>query len=138
MRLLFKRVTKLKNMNEKPQWFLIETEQEYNQAIARYEQIKDATAGAEHKEKLLLVHLIENYENSLWDLPEVNPVEMIKIRMDDFGYKAADLATVYGDKGTISKVLNYKQPLSLNMIRKFSEFLHLPASALVKEYKLPN
>lgn len=138
MRLLFKRVTKLKNMNEKPQWFLIETEQEYNQAIARYEQIKNATAGAEHKEKLLLVHLIENYENSLWDLPEVNPVEMIKIRMDDFGYKAADLATVYGDKGTISKVLNYKQPLSLNMIRKFSEFLHLPASALVKEYKLPN
>lgn len=125
-------------MNEKPHWFLIETEQEYNQAIARYEQIKDAQAGAEYKEKLLLVHLIENYENSLWDLPEVNPIEMIKIRMDDFGYKAADLATAYGDKGTISKVLNYKQPLSLNMIRKFSELLHLPSSALVKEYKLNN
>jgi len=125
-------------MKEKSQWFLIETEQEYNQAIARYEQIKNTTAGSELKEKLLLVHLIENYENSLWDLPEVNPVEMIKIRMDDFGYKAADLATVYGDKGTISKVLNYKQPLSLTMIRKFSEFLHLPASALVKEYKIPN
>lgn len=125
-------------MNEKPQWFLLETEQEYNKAVARYEQIKDATAGAEYKEKLLLVHLIENYENSLWNLPEVNPVEMIKIRMDDFGYKAADLATVYGDKGTISKVLNYKQHLSLSMIRKFSEFLHLPASELVKEYKLLN
>ena len=125
-------------MNKNPQWFLIETEQEYNQAIARYEQIKDATAGADHKEKLLLVHLIENYENSLWDLPEVNPVEMIKIRMDDFGYKAADLANVYGDKGTISKVLNYKQHLSLTMIRKFSKLLHLPASALVKEYELYN
>jgi HTH-type transcriptional regulator/antitoxin HigA len=125
-------------MKEKPQWFLIETEQEYDQAIARYEQIQDATDGADHKEKLLLVHLIENYENNLWDLPEVDPVEMIKIRMDDFGYKATDLATVYGDKGTISKVLNYKQPLSLNMIRKFSKLLHLPASALVKEYKLPN
>ena len=125
-------------MKEKSQWFLIETEQEYNQAIARYEQIKNTTAGSELKEKLLLVHLIENYENSLWDLPEVNPVEMIKIRMDDFGYKAADLATVYGDKGTNTKVLNNKQPLSLTMIRKFSEFLHLPASALVKEYKIPN
>lgn len=125
-------------MNEKLQWFLIETEQEYNDAIARYEQVKNATAGAEHKEKLLLVHLIENYENSLWDLPNVDPVEMIKIRMEDFGYKAADLANVYGDKGTVSKVLNYKQHLSLNMIRKFSEFLHLPASELVKEYKLPN
>jgi len=123
-------------MNQKPQWFLIETEQEYNKAIERYEQVKYATAGAEHKEKLLLVHLIENYENTLWDLPDVNPVEMIKIRMDDFGYKAADLAAVYGDKGTVSKVLNYKQPLSLTMIRKFSELLHLPASALLKEYTL--
>ena len=123
-------------MNEKPQWFLIETEQEYNQAIARYEQIKNATVGADHKEKLLLAHLIENYENGLWDVPEVNPIEAIKIRMEDFGYKASDLAIVYGDKGTLSKVLNYKQPLSLNMIRKFSEFLRLPASALLKEYKL--
>ncbi|MEO6849839.1 MAG: XRE family transcriptional regulator [Mucilaginibacter sp.] len=124
-------------MNGKPQWFLIKTEQEYNNAIARYEMIKCATEGEDHKEKLLLVHLIENYENELWDLPEVDPVEMIKIRMEDFGYKAADLAAVYGDKGTISKVLNYKQALSLTMIRKFSEFLHLPASALLKEYTLP-
>jgi HTH-type transcriptional regulator/antitoxin HigA len=123
-------------MSEKTQWFLIETKQEYQKAIKRFEEIEYATAGAEHKEKLLLVHLIQSYEDSLWDLPEVNPVEMIKIRMDDFGYKAADLAAVYGDKGTVSKVLNYKQPLSLTMIRKFSELLHLPASALLKEYSL--
>lgn len=123
-------------MSEKAQWFLIETEQEYNSAVERYEQVKSAITGEDHKEKLLLVYLIENYENTLWDLPGVNPVEMIKIRMDDFGYKAADLAAVYGDKGTISKVLNYKQPLSLTMIRKFSELLHLPASALLKEYSL--
>ena len=123
-------------MHQKPQWFLIETDQEYEKAVERFEQIQYATTGADYKEMLLLVHLIENYENSLWDLPEVNPIEMIKIRMDDLGYKAADLAAVYGDKGTVSKVLNYKQPLSLTMIRKFSELLHLPASALLKEYSL--
>jgi HTH-type transcriptional regulator/antitoxin HigA len=120
----------------KKHWFLLETEQQYNEAVARYETIKYATAGEDHQEKLLLVHLISNYENKNWDLPEVDPVEMIKIRMDDFGYKASDLAAVYGDKGTVSKVLNYKQPLSLTMIRKFSEFLRLPAAALVKEYDL--
>ncbi|HAL80821.1 MAG TPA: XRE family transcriptional regulator, partial [Mucilaginibacter sp.] len=58
------------------------------------------------------------------------------IRMEDFGYKAADLANVYGDKGTISKVLNYKQPLSLTMIRKFSKLLRLPVDSLLKEYRL--
>lgn len=123
-------------MEPKAQWFLIKTEQEYNIAVGRYEQIKDAKTGIEHEEKLLLAHLISDYENQQWDLPKVDPVEMIKIRMADFGYKAADLAAVYGDKGTISKVLNYKQPLSLTMIRKFSQYLHLPVADLVKEYKL--
>ena len=120
----------------KKHWFLLETEQQYNEAVARYETIKYATAGEDHQEKLLLVHLIANYEEKNWDLPEVDPVEMIKIRMEDFGYKASDLAAVYGDKGTVSKVLNYRQPLSLTMIRKFSELLRLPAASLVKEYDL--
>ena len=124
-------------MNTKPQWFLIETEEEYNAVTARYEEVKYAKKGTdEHREKMLLVHLIVEYENSLWDFPEVDPIEMIKIRMEDFGYKPSDLATVYGDKGTISKVLNYKQALSLTMIRKFSEFLRLPVNSLTKEYKL--
>ncbi|NHA03242.1 XRE family transcriptional regulator [Mucilaginibacter sp. HC2] len=120
----------------KKHWFLLETERQYDDAVARYETIKYATAGEDHQEKLLLAHLIERYENKHWDLPEVDPVEMIKIRMEDFGYRAADLAAVYGDKGTVSKVLNYKQPLSLTMIRKFSELLRLPISALTKEYDL--
>ncbi|TFF33239.1 helix-turn-helix domain-containing protein [Mucilaginibacter psychrotolerans] len=124
-------------MSRKIQWFLIETEQDYEQAMERFEEIKYAPNDSEeHREKLLLVHLIESYENNLWNLPEVDPIEMIKIRMDDFGYKAADLANAYGDKGTVSKVLNYKQPLSLNMIRKFSELLRLPVSALIKEYQI--
>jgi HTH-type transcriptional regulator/antitoxin HigA len=118
-------------------WFLIETEQDYNKVTARYEEIKAASKGSdEHKEKLLLVYLISEYENKESELPEVDPIEMIKIRMEDFGYKSADLAEVYGDKGTVSKVLNYKQSLSLNMIRKFSELLRIPAEALLKEYDL--
>lgn len=118
-------------------WFLIENEQDYNLATKRYEEIKAATKGSvEHKEKLLLAHLISQYESNESELPDVDPVEMIKIRMEDFGYKSADLAKVYGDKGTISKVLSYKQSLSLTMIRKFSELLHIPAEELLKEYDL--
>lgn len=119
------------------QWFLIENKAEYQQAIDRYEQIREAKKGSdEHKEKLLLAFLINQYEEKQWSIPPVDPIEMIKIRMEDFGYNANDLAKVYGDKGTVSKVLNYKQPLSLNMIRKFSKFLRIPTDALTKEYKL--
>lgn len=120
-------------------WFLIETEEEYNEATIRYEAVQEAAKGSlEHKEKLLLAFLINQYEEKQWNLPEVDPIETIKIRMEDFGYKPADLAKAYGDKGTISKVLNYKQPLSLKMIRLFSKLLRIPADALTKEYKLSN
>ena len=121
----------------KPQWFLIQSEQDYNIAIDRYEEVRRAPKGTlEHKEKMLWVHLISQYEKATSTLPEVDPIELIKIRMEDFGYKPSDLAKEYGDKGTVSKVLNYKQSLSLTMIRKFSELLNLPTQELVKEYAL--
>lgn len=118
-------------------WLPITTEQEYKEATQRFEEIYDIEKDSPHyKEMLLLSLLINDYEKKHFRLPEVDPIEMIKIRMEDFGYTATDLAKEYGDKGTISKVLNYKQPLSLNMIRLFSKMLRIPADALTKEYKL--
>jgi HTH-type transcriptional regulator / antitoxin HigA len=118
-------------------WSIIETRKEYEKACERFEEINEAKKGSVYyKEMLLLALLINQYEKKQWSLPEVDPIEMIKIRMEDFGYTASDLAKEYGDKGTISKVLNYKQPLSLNMIRLFSKMLRIPADALTKEYKL--
>lgn len=119
------------------QWYILETKGDYEKATARFEEINDATKGtSEHKEMLLLALLINQYEEKRWSIPPVDPIEMIKIRMEEFGYTATDLAKEYGDKGTISKVLNYKQPLSLTMIRKFSKLLRIPADALTKEYKI--
>jgi HTH-type transcriptional regulator/antitoxin HigA len=119
------------------QWFLIENKEDYEKATNRYEEIREAKKGTdEHIEKLLLAFLINQYEEKQWSIPVVDPIEMIQIRMEDFGYTASDLAKEYGDKGTISKVLNYKQPLSLNMIRIFSKMLRIPADSLTKEYKL--
>lgn len=124
-------------MTTKSQWFLIDSEQDYSKATARYEEVKRAPKGSEeHKEKLLLAHLIAGYEEKHATLPEVDPVELIKIRMEEFGYKSSDLAKEYGDKGTVSKVLNYKQTLSLAMIRKFGQLLRIPVEALIKEYEI--
>jgi HTH-type transcriptional regulator/antitoxin HigA len=118
-------------------WFLIEDETEYQRAMARFQEIKYAkNDDPDYREKMLLLHIIHDYEQKTSTLPELNPIEFIKIRMEDFGYKASDLAREYGDKGTVSKVLNYKQALSLNMIRKFSKILRIPPEILIKEYKL--
>jgi HTH-type transcriptional regulator/antitoxin HigA len=118
-------------------WYLCETLVDYEKAMDRYQELKYAKKGSvEHKEKMLLVTLIEEYEKANTNLPDLDPIELIKIRMEDFGYQQSDLAAVYGDKGTVSKVLNYKQPLSLNMIRIFSKKLRIPAASLIKEYDL--
>lgn len=118
-------------------WYILEDEAEYEKASKRFQQIKYAKKGSpDHKEKMLLAFLIDDYGKKHSTLPELDPIEFIKIRMEDFGYKPADLAREYGDKGTVSKVLNYKQALSLTMIRKFSKILRIPAEELIKEYEL--
>lgn len=130
-------MTTITHNKKSAQWLLIENEKEYKEATARFEEIREAEKDTpEYREMLLLVHLISVYEEKKWNLPEVDPIEMIKIRMEDFGYNASDLAREYGDKGTVSKVLNYKQALSLTMIRKFSKLLRIPVDALTKEYAL--
>lgn len=123
------------NFMTKRTWYLIETDAEYKRASERFEEVKQAPKGTvAHKEKMMLEILIHHYDQKRWSMPDVDPVEFIKIRMEEFGYKPRDLSEMYGDKGTVSKVLNYKQPLSLTMIRKFSKLLHIPAGALTKEY----
>lgn len=119
------------------QWYLIENADEYAAACLRYEQVREAAKDSEeHREKMLLALLISTYEEKQWNAPDLDPIELIKIRMEEFGYTASDLAKVYGDKGTVSKVLHYKQALSLTMIRKFSNFLRIPPEALTREYSL--
>ena len=76
-------------MDSKSQRFSNKTKHDYDLAVCRYEEIKQAQQGSdEHAEKLSLVCLIEKYENKHWDLPEVDPVEMNKIRREDFGFRS--------------------------------------------------
>lgn len=118
-------------------WYHLENEKEYEKAMSRFQEIKYAKKGSiAYREAMLLVTLINVYEKKHYSLGEIDPIEFIKIRMEDFGYKAADLAKEYGDKGTVSKVLNYKQALSLTMIRKFSKILQISPESLIKEYEL--
>ncbi len=118
-------------------WAIIENDKELQTAYSRFEEIRMAKKDdLDYKEKMLLLLLISQYEEQQSTLPDLDPIEFIKIRMDDFGYKQSTLAAEYGDKGTVSKVLNYKQPLTLTMIRKFSKLLRIPADVLIKEYTL--
>ena len=72
----------MKSINKTTQWLLIESAKEYEEAVARFEEIRESSIDTpEYREMLLLVHLISMYEEKKWSLPGVDPIEMIKIRM---------------------------------------------------------
>lgn len=115
---------------------MIKTEKEYQKALKRLDAIYDAPAGSKHGDELeLLVILIDNYEKENFPIDLPDPIEAIKFRMEQLGYKQKDLAGVIGLKSRVSEVLNRKRKLTLEMIRKLNEVLGIPTEILVKEYQ---
>jgi HTH-type transcriptional regulator/antitoxin HigA len=114
---------------------VIKTEKQYQAALSRLEEIFDSKKGSKTADELeLLSLLIEKYENesSPIDLPD--PIEAIKFRMEQLGYKQKDLAAAIGLKSRVSEILNRKRKLTLDMIRKLHVALGIPTEVLVKEY----
>ena len=123
--------TKSNTMTLKP----IKTEQDYNQVLKRLEQIFDAEPNTKEGDELeILGILIEKYENENFPIELPDPIEAIKFRMKQLNYSQNDLAEVIGLKSRASEILNKKRKLSLEMIRKLSEKLHIPTEVLIQAY----
>ena len=117
------------------EWKVIKSEKDYQKAMKRLEQIFDATRNSKHGDELeLLSLLIDNYEQEKTPIPFPDPIEAIKFRMEQLGYKQKDLAHALGLKSRVSEILNKKRKLTLDMIRKLNEELGIPADVLVREY----
>ena len=113
----------------------IKTEKDYNQALERLEVIFDAKKGTKEGDELeILGILIDNYENEFFPINLPDPIEAIKFRMEQLDYSQNDLATVIGLKSRASEILNKKRKLSLEMIRKLTEKLHIPSEVLIQAY----
>ena len=114
---------------------IIKTEKDYNLALKRLEEIFDAKKGTKHGDELeLLSLLIDNFEQEKYAIDLPDPIEAIKFRMEQLGYKQKDLAEVIGLKSCVSEILSRKRKLTLEMIRKLHEVLGIPTEVLVKEY----
>ncbi len=123
--------TKFNTMILKP----IKTEKDYNQVLERLEQIFDAEPNTKEGDELeILGILIEKYENENFPIELPDPIEAIKFRMEQLNYSQNDLAEVIGLKSRASEILNKKRKLSLEMIRKLSEKLHIPSEVLIQPY----
>ena len=114
---------------------LIKTEENYNQALKRLDDIFDAKKGTEEGDELeLLGLLIEHYENEHFPLDLPDPIEPIKFRMEQLGYNQNDLAKIIGLKSRASEILNKKCKLSLEMIRLIHTSFNIPTDVLIQSY----
>ena len=115
----------------------IKTEKDYDKALERLEIIFDSSTNSkEGDEAEILSLLIENYENQHYPIDAPDPIEAIKIRMEEMNLKQKDLVGIIGGKSRVSEILNKKKRLTVGMIRKLEEMLHISASILVNNYQL--
>lgn len=115
----------------------IKTDSDYQMALSRLEEIFDAPVGTpESDESDILGLLIDEYENKHYPIEAPDPIEAIKIRMEEMHLKQIDLVPEIGGKSRVSEILNKKRKLTVDMIRKLAIRLNLSAGLLIKDYQL--
>lgn len=115
----------------------IKTEADYQLALKRLEVIFDAAIGTpESDEADILGLMIDEYEKKHYPIEAPDPIEAIKIRMEEMQLKQIDLIDAIGGKSRVSEVLNRKRKLTVEMIRKLTIRLNLSAGLLINDYQL--
>ena len=120
-------------MNLKP----IKTEEDYNMSLKRLEVIFDAPVGTiDSDEADILALMIDEYEKKHYLIESPDPIEAIKIRMEEMQLKQIDLIDSIGGKSRVSEILNRKRKLTVEMIRKLTPRLNLSPGLLINDYQL--
>jgi len=121
-------------MNIKP----IRTEEDYEAACKRIDEIFQAEPGTPEEEELdILATLVDAYEEKHFPMGKPHPIKAIKVQMEGLGISRRDLMENLGkSSGRISDILNCRRAMTLHDIRKLSKLLHIPMEVLSQEYRL--
>ena len=114
----------------------IRSEEDYEAALAEIDKLMDAVPGTRDGDRLdVLVTLVEAYEARHWPIDAPDPIDAIRIRMEQKQLRQRDLEPMIGSRGRVSEVLSRKRALTLPMIRRLSKGLDLGADVLIQEVR---
>ena len=120
-------------MNIKP----IKSESDYKAALKKLEEVFDAKIGtSESDEADILGLIVDEYEKKHYPIEVPDPIEAIKIRMEEMQLKQVDLIDEIGGKSRVSEILNRKRKLTVEMIRNITKKLNLSPGLLITDYQL--
>jgi len=115
----------------------IRTENDYRVALKRMELLFDAPVDTpESDEADILGLLIDEYEKKYYHIEAPDPIEAIKIRMEEMQMKQKDLVSVIGSNSRVSDILNRKRKLTVDMIRNLNHQLNISPKILINDYEL--
>ena len=75
--------------------------------------------------------LIKQYEDVHYPVPVPDPIEVIKLKIQDLCLKNKDLVGKFGSKGYVSALLNKRKPLTLELAKMFHRELSISAEVLL-------
>jgi len=119
---------------------LLKTKKDYLEALKRFGELFNKTQHwtPEDEEYEILWLLIQHYENIHYPIPKLDPIEAIKVAMEEHNLNTTDLGKIIWYKSRASEILNRKRKLTLPMMRKLTATLQIPIELLVQEYELAN
>lgn len=113
----------------------IKTQRDYRAALKLAEELWDASEGSPEADQLdVLALLIQDYESKHHPIPD--PIDFLHGVMEQRGLSRKDLESYIGSRARVAEVLNRVRPLTLDMIRRLSQGLGLPAEVLVRQYRV--
>lgn len=111
----------------------IRSKADHEAAMAEVERLWGAKSGTPEGDRLdVLATLIDAYEAEHYPTDPPDPVEAIKIRMEQQGLNRRDLEEIIGSRTRVAEVLNRKRSLSIGMIRRPHERLGISADVLIR------
>ena len=114
-------------------WKVLKTEVGFREALERTIEIFHAEPGTPEFEELeLLLVLVKDYEDKHIVIPELDPIQVVKLKMEEKGLKAKDLEPIIGSKGHVSSVLSGKREITLKMARGLHTFLGIPSDIFIR------
>ena len=115
----------------------IRTKADYRAAMQRIDAVWGAKRKSPEADELeVLGLLVEEYEKKHIAVPKVDPVSLLLHVMEARQLSRKDLEPYIGSRARVAEVLNRVRPMSLEMIRRLSAGLGLPADLLIAGYAL--
>ncbi len=117
----------------------IKTEADYDDAIIRINQLLDLNPqpNSEEDNQLdILSTLVEAYEDEHYPVLPPDPVDAIKVVMEEKGLDNKELIPLLGSKSRVSEVMNRKKPFTLKMIYNLHKVLGLPLEIFINDRML--